>query len=537
MRNLNELHAKLPQSVRYVMALSLFGLALSLRLWMLPLSAGFQFITFYPAMVTSFYLCGIGPGFMMAVLSALSVFYVLIPPYFTFDKLPAHQFGGIFFLFSAALIGTMVKQLQNYARQSRGLFENSPTGMIAIDPVTYRVTQSNGVAQRMWGYTADEFLTKTISDLTAQEMDGEVDARIAKLVAGSVENLLFERRYRRKDGSVFWGETCASCISDRGASVIMIGSTIDVSERKNLELRLQQLTAEQSAMLDNELVGIAKVQNRHLVWKNKAIDQIFGYEAGELDGESARILFPDVETFEAVGDAAYAVMRSHGVYRAELAMRRKDGRLVWMDASGVQLPGENQNYLWMFVDISAAKEQRERIEQIAYHDVLTDLPNRLLLFDRLEQALAQAERSNRYLAVCYLDLDGFKPINDTFGHDAGDRLLQEVGRRMQRSVRANDTAARFGGDEFVILLTDLVDVDEYKVVLQRIVEELGQPIVVDPAHEVVISASVGVTLFPADPSDADGLIRHADQAMYLAKRAGRNCISLYSLPSPETAVS
>jgi len=180
----------------------------------------------------------------------------------------------------------------------------------------------------------------------------------------------------------------------------------------------------------------------------------------------------------------------------------------------------------MVMDMVERKRAEERIEHLAYHDSLTQLPNRSLLTDRLRQAMAEAKRARRMLAVCYLDLDGFKPINDRWGHGNGDRVLVEVAHRLAGSVRAGDTVARLGGDEFVILFGDLPDVEECEQALERVMDTLRVPFIVagQPAH---LSASVGVTLFPDDSADPDTLLRHADQAMYAAKQAGRNRYHLF----------
>ena len=177
----------------------------------------------------------------------------------------------------------------------------------------------------------------------------------------------------------------------------------------------------------------------------------------------------------------------------------------------------------------ALKDYQDKIEHIAYHDHLTNLPNRLLFSDRLTQAMAQAERSRQWLAVCYLDLDGFKPINDIYGHAAGDKLLIEIARRLEISVRANDTVARLGGDEFVLLLTNLENVEAYQTVLQRVIEAINRPVALDATHEARITASIGITLFPHDVAEPDTLLRHADQAMYAAKQKGRNRYQFFDL--------
>ncbi len=176
--------------------------------------------------------------------------------------------------------------------------------------------------------------------------------------------------------------------------------------------------------------------------------------------------------------------------------------------------------------VSELKAQEARLEHMAHYDPLTGLPNRALLTDRMKVALAQAERSGEKLAICYLDLDGFKPINDTHGHAMGDRLLAEVATRLNAAVRGGDTVARLGGDEFVLLLAGLADVEECEGTLTRVLHAVSQPVPVD-GERLLVTASIGATIFPGDGSDSDTLMRHADQAMYAAKESGRNRYHLF----------
>jgi diguanylate cyclase (GGDEF)-like protein len=159
---------------------------------------------------------------------------------------------------------------------------------------------------------------------------------------------------------------------------------------------------------------------------------------------------------------------------------------------------------------------------MAHYDALTQLPNRILLADRMRQAMAQAERGKQILAICYLDLDGFKPVNDQHGHDAGDRLLVEISRRLQDALRATDTVARLGGDEFALLVGGIQNLGECERTLDRILYNIALPFQLQSGAEVMVSGSLGLTLYPDDNADSDGLLRHADQAMYQAKQQGRN---------------
>jgi diguanylate cyclase (GGDEF)-like protein/PAS domain S-box-containing protein len=177
-------------------------------------------------------------------------------------------------------------------------------------------------------------------------------------------------------------------------------------------------------------------------------------------------------------------------------------------------------------DVTARKRAEADLENIAYYDPLTGLPNRRLKTDRLRQAIAHSRRNGTSVGVCYLDLDGFKPINDRFGHDAGDRILIEVSRRLQEILREDDTVSRIGGDEFVLIINDLTSVQHCTQIIDRVLDEIAQPICIEDV-DLEVKASVGLTLYPEDDADADILLRHADQAMYWAKEEGKNCYHLF----------
>lgn len=171
---------------------------------------------------------------------------------------------------------------------------------------------------------------------------------------------------------------------------------------------------------------------------------------------------------------------------------------------------------------SAMRARNDALQQVAYRDSLTGLPNRHLLLDRLEQAIAFSRRHRKSFAICFMDLDGFKPINDAHGHETGDQVLREIGRRLEMCVRKNDTVARLGGDEFVILLTEMSDASAHHEVLERMLSAIRQPIATSGGATVQVTPSIGVTRYPEDESPPSVLLEHADQAMYMAKRSGKN---------------
>lgn len=212
----------------------------------------------------------------------------------------------------------------------------------------------------------------------------------------------------------------------------------------------------------------------------------------------------------------------HGEWRGETWNRRKDGEAyaAWLDIFAVRDAAHQiSHYVGLFSDITQAKEQQQNLEHMAYHDPLTQLPNRTLFSDRLQQALARADRSEELLAICYFDLDDFKPVNDTLGHEAGDRLLVQLAARMRTCLRESDTIARLGGDEFAMLLCGLQNTDECEQTLDRLLAAIKTPYLI-AGQTITISASIGYTVFPLDHSEPDTLLRHADHAMYQAKVNG-----------------
>jgi diguanylate cyclase (GGDEF)-like protein/PAS domain S-box-containing protein len=280
-------------------------------------------------------------------------------------------------------------------------------------------------------------------------------------------------------------------------------------------------------MLDNDLVGIVKLRNRVAVWKNRALERIFGYAPDELQGQPIRLLYADDEAYEALGAAAYPVLQTGQHYRTQLQMRRKNGELIWIDLSGVLLSAQHGESLWLMADVTPMKQYQQQVEHIAFHDALTGLPNRLLLSDRLNQGLHMAQRQGYLLAVAYLDLDGFKQVNDQHGHAAGDRLLSEVALRLQRSVRVSDTVARLGGDEFVLVLAPVTSRHECRLVLERLLARLKAPIALDSQISAQVAGSIGVALFPDDAQAGNRLLSLADEAMFEAKRGGRGRIRFH----------
>ena len=284
------------------------------------------------------------------------------------------------------------------------------------------------------------------------------------------------------------------------------------------------------------------IQNDHFI-ASKSYAEMLGYaeaEIGDTMVQQKELLHPEDRARVANYLAQYLAGDGSEPFVSEQRMRCKDGTYKWVLCRGRvtqrNTEGRPQRVVGTHVDITEQKEQERQLEQIAHFDVLTGAPNRGLLADRLSQALARTKRERELLAVCYLDLDGFKPVNDQYGHQIGDQVLVEVTRRIKETIREDDTVARLGGDEFVLLLVGLQAPEECVGSLNRLLVAINQPIQVQE-KSLRISASIGVSLYPEDGQDADTLLHHADQAMYIAKQSGKNRYHLFDAKNDQRARS
>lgn len=263
---------------------------------------------------------------------------------------------------------------------------------------------------------------------------------------------------------------------------------------------------------------------------NEAFTVITGYNRAEALGQNSSMLHSSRQPVD-YDIATRQALLENGHWSGEIWNRRKSGEvyaaLVTM-STAQDGSGNPQHYVALFTDITPMKEYQRQLEHLVHYDVLTGLPNRVLLADRLQQALVHSQRRSQSLAIVYLDLDGFKEVNDSHGHDVGDELLITLAQRMKLALREGDTLARIGGDEFIAVLVDLEQWQDCKTVLLRLLQAASAPVSLR-RQTLHVSASMGVTLYPQDGADSDQLIRHADQAMYLAKQAGKNCYHLFDV--------
>ncbi|MBI2732604.1 MAG: EAL domain-containing protein [Aquabacterium sp.] len=270
-------------------------------------------------------------------------------------------------------------------------------------------------------------------------------------------------------------------------------------------------------------------RNRMLVSINPAFTALTGYDEAEVVGRSPEFLLPD-RPDETLADMRGEMIGS-GYWQGEVWFRRKSGELFMtkLSVSAVKSArGRPTHFVGVFTDITQLKQTEERLARMAHFDPLTELPNRVMIHQRLAHAVNLAQRHHTLVGVIFIDLDNFKTVNDGLGHAAGDSLLKQVAQRLRQRVRQEDTLGRLGGDEFILVLEHLRHPQQAAHVATAILETLNQPFTLDGGQQVYVRASIGISLFPADGQDASELVRNADAAMYESKRRGRNSFSFYT---------
>ncbi len=294
-------------------------------------------------------------------------------------------------------------------------------------------------------------------------------------------------------------------------------------DRARLELAASVFTHAREGILITDA-------SANIVDINETFTHITGYTRNEVLGQNPSILQSGRHTPEFFNQL-WGDLTTKGFWSGEIWNRRKNGEIfAEMQTISTVRDGAGKpiNYVGLFTDITQLKEHQQQLEYSAHYDALTRLPNRVLLADRLKQALARCHRMGSSLAVLYIDLDGFKSVNDNHGHEMGDQLLINIAHRWSEALREGDTLARIGGDEFIVILVDLENTNDYELILQRLLQAATEPVEVND-QLLRVSASIGVTIYPQDGPDADQLMRHADQAMYLAKQAGKNCFHVFDV--------
>lgn len=414
----------------------------------------------------------------------------------------------------------------------RSLVEWSPVGICVY--AKGKLLYANPAAVAMMGaQSASELIGRTMLDLVHPEHRTMAfhRAHLALLAGSPIERA--QEKLMTLDGRTIDVDIQGSLIQYQGETAIQI-NVQDVTQRHQSEKRLQLLATVFSHAREGIVITNAQGE---IVEVNDTFTEITGYTREDAVGEKPHNLLASSRHSESFYAQRATALETKGYWIGEVWSRRKNGEVFAeiLTISAVKdADGAVQNYVALFTDITQQKEHQRQLEHIAHYDTLTGLPNRVLLADRLQHAMANCQRQSASLAVAFLDLDGFKSVNDRYGHRTGDEFLVVLSQRMKEALRDEDTLSRIGGDEFVVVMSNLQGAQDYEPVLQRLLQAAAEPVVMGQLS-LQVSTSIGVTLYPQDGSDADVLLRHADQAMYVAKQSGKNRFHLFDV-AKDTAV-
>ncbi len=464
---------------------------------------------------------------------------------------------------------TAVEKLAQSELTLHATFEQAAVGLahVGLDGRWLRVNQK---LCEIVGYTRAELLSLTFQDITHPDDLADDVALVKQLLAGEIPNYSLEKRYWHKQGHLVWVNLTVSAVRDLPEKPAYFISVIeDITARKNIEQRLQQahetlearvferteelaqanyaLTREitlrqreeerMRLILESSYDAFLELDDRGQIlnWNQQAT-QLFGWQQNEAIGCNARtLLIPDDHrpSFDERMRNFFAQIPSHGIngHRDEFIVRHKSGALISVEYSMSTIPQDDKHHLIFFIhDISHRKATQQTLTYQATHDALTGLPNRILMLNRLQQMYMSLAHEHHPFAVLYLDLDGFKQVNDHHGHETGDQLLCDVGNRLCGVVRTTDLVVRLGGDEFVVLLQNLSDArTQAAAVAQKLLDAIHQDFILGDLN-LRIGVSIGIAIGCDPQEDAQALLNRADAAMYAAKHSGRNIYCIDGKP-------
>jgi diguanylate cyclase (GGDEF)-like protein/PAS domain S-box-containing protein len=404
--------------------------------------------------------------------------------------------------------------------QYRVIFDYAPVG-IYQSTVDGEFITANAALARMLGYAS-------VEDLLQQNLQRDIYLEPVRKQEDAPTFAPFEyaagveAQWKKKSGTPIWVQVSARATRSASGEVYVEGFVYDITSRKRAEEMLRKHSAAMTASMD----GIGILNDRlEFTYANDSLANLFGFPGPHsLIGLSLCDLYEPQEQVRFI-TSIIPVVQQRGRWRGEATGLRRDGAIFPQEIS-LTAVGDG-SVVCVVRDVTERTYAEEQIKHLAYHDALTSLPNRLLFKDRLTVALSHAQRDGSRLAVLFLDLDRFKIINDSLGHNIGDQLLQAVSARVQSCVRESDTVARLGGDEFIVLLPNLRRADEAAPVAMKILEAIRYPLHVE-GREFFMTTSIGISLFPEDGSDAETLIKNADTSMYQAKEMGRDNYQMYN---------
>ncbi|MDX1796382.1 MAG: EAL domain-containing protein [Hydrogenovibrio sp.] len=413
-------------------------------------------------------------------------------------------------------------RLKKLAGQLPGMiyqFRQTPDGKMSFPFVSDAIDSLFGVKPEEVKEEASKLFEKIHPDDLAEVIQSIEDS------AKNLSNWYHDFRVISADGNIRWLSGNSMPQKEPDGSILWHGFTSDVTAHKQAEAQIELA----SKVFEQSQEGIMITDpDQKVLMVNEAFTKISGYSSEEVLGKTPRILASGRHS-KAFYEEIWQKINKEGHWQGEIWNRRKNGEIFpeWLSIScGHDEQGQVTEYIGIFNDISQVKESEEKIQHLAHYDPLTELANREMLMDRLNGAIHNAERSKASLALLFIDLDNFKNVNDTLGHQVGDQLLIEVGQRVKSVLRAEDTLARQGGDEFIAVLPDTGETGAAHVA-EKVIQTISAELDLEP-YSLFITPSIGIAIYPQDGLDADALLRNADTAMYQAKEDGRNAYRFFT---------
>ena len=418
----------------------------------------------------------------------------------------------------------------------RTAMDMSGDAIYLVDRKTMRFVDVNQTACTRMGYSREELLDMGPQDLLAASRE-EIEQLYDKVIAAGADGTTTESSARTKDGRQSITELHRRALRiDEGWIIVSIAR--DITGRKHAEQAERESAEKLRLFTDNvPSMTVSYDENLRCTFANRRYAEFFGISATDIVGKHLREIVGEGHWREIERHFAHALAGHPTTYQRTHKLPNNESRHI--EVKLLPQIGDQGNVLGCFAvatDITEHKLTEERIQRVAHHDSLTGLPNRLLFNDRLFQAISLAKRKSRQIALLYLDLNKFKPVNDLLGHTAGDELLQAVATRIRTHVRESDTVARIGGDEFTVILPDIARREEAETVAKKIIVAIATPFQLDSQKQSVgIGTSIGIALYPADAQDADALVRAADAAMYRAKQVAADHSAFSGVGTPRLA--
>ena len=468
---------------------------------------------------------------------------------------------------------SMLEAFAQSTSELSAIFNSASLGMAVVRKGAF--VRCNRRMEEMLDMPAGSLVGQATSRFfDSDEESRRIDAQIrAEFSAGARHHR--DQTFRHADGKVVWHRISGSALDPENPQTGSVWLVEDITATHDAEERARQAFDEQQLIFDNAAVGILFARDRVVQRCNRKLAEIFGYQPEELAGRSTRVFYLSEGDYQSHGAEVFPVVATGATFSGETRVRHRDGHAFWVRITGRRVASETGSFglTWIFEDVTERHQAEEallrahqeleqrviertadlasantqlqeevfermqaeqRVWHVAHHDALTGLPNRTLLHDRLQQALAQAQRGRHRVALMFLDLDRFKSVNDTLGHAVGDELLKHVGNRLKSAVRAVDTVSRLGGDEFVVVLHEVSSPDDVVQVAEKILGTLALPARIE-GHQLNATPSIGISMFPDDGDEIVALMKSADTAMYQAKAAGRNSFQFFARKMNEQA--